>query len=393
MLRFKKKTIFYCIFLAHIVGLLIYYNSDSLRKLTYGLTIGAGFFYVVGIVLNKKLVLKKDHHYDLWKRYFQFYFILFYLVILQSFLAFFKLSTLHSRFFSEAIFLIFPLLSIIVITYFLNPNDYNKYVKVLYWGAVVAFFLEKGNNIFSLSSFNIVESLIYSRFSAESGLAFLLGLFAFYFLFKKQWLLFLSSLFFVFISGKRTVILAFLLCIIIYYSIKLLKINTGKYRVLFAILAVGVNAAIMYFIYMLVSGSFDNFIIANTGLPPNSFTKGRYNLWVIIIDKYPFSFVGSGLGSISKYLVNDLDYPLHNPLNDVLKVCIEHGVIVFVVWFFLFYYTNARTKEGLLLIIYSNILFLTTNVLIYFFYMFTFYFIQIALLPVRKHRNPQIEAT
>lgn len=380
MISLRKNQVFFLIFSVHIFGLILYYNSGSLRDIAYALPLGALFFYLVAVVLNQGLTIQRGFHTFLWRKYFIAYAFLFYVMLTQSILAYTVEGDINSRFLRETVFTIFPLLSIAVISYFLNPEKLDLYIKVLFAGVVVAFFLEKGiSNIFSLN-FDLVESLIYSRFSGESGLAFLIGLFAFYFLIRKQKLLFLLSLFFMFTSGKRTVLAAFIPCVAIYFFLKIFRIDVNRYKLPIAIVALIVNALAIYFIHLLVSGEFDEFIVTNTGLPPNSFTKGRYNLWVLITNRFGLNFLGSGLGSISEFLVGDLDYPLHNPLNDVLKVCVEHGFLVFALWFMTFYYVNARTNGGFVIAIYANVLFLTTNVLIYFFFMFCFYFIQTSFL-------------
>jgi hypothetical protein len=380
MISLRKNQVFHLIFFVHIFGLIIYYNSGSLRDIAYALPLGALFFYLVALIMNQRLTIQSGFHTFLWRKYFIGYALLFYIILTQSILAYTVEGDINSRLIREAVFLIFPFLSVIVISYFLASERLDQYIKWLFLGVIVAFFLEKGvSNIFSLN-FDLVESLIYSRFSGESGLAFLIGLFAFYFLFRKQKLFFLLSLFFMVTSGKRTVLAAFIPCVALFYFLKILRIDVNRYKLPIALAALAVNGLFIYFIHMLVSGEFDEFILTNTGLPPNSFTKGRYNLWVLINNRFGLNFLGSGLGSISDFLVGDLNYPLHNPLNDVLKVCVEHGFLVFALWFMTFYYVNSRTNAGFVIAVYSNVLFLTTNVLIYFFFMFCFYFIQISFL-------------
>lgn len=135
-------------------------------------------------------------------------------------------------------------------------------------------------------------------------------------------------------------------------------------------------------------GTYDEFIIMNTGLPPDSFTKGRRVLWDLILNKFDITLLGAGLGSISDFLINDVGYKLENPQNDILKILIDHGVIVFVIFLSIFFYINIRDSKTLVIIIYTNILFLTTNVLIYFFFMFNFYIIQTALVQHHlKHKQ------
>ncbi|MEM9831980.1 MAG: O-antigen ligase family protein [Bacteroidota bacterium] len=265
--------------------------------------------------------------------------------------------------------------------YYIDYTKTRQVVSILFAGVIVAFIAEKGvGSLLSFSSLNLAESLVSSRFQSESGLAFLIGLFTFYFLSTKKWGLFSVSLFFVLISGKRTVLAGVAVCLIIYFILAVFRINVRRHRVTLSILALLVNALLIYFIYLLVNGTFDHIIVENTGLPPNSFTKGRYNLWKIIISAYDLGYLGSGLGSISYLLVDQLNYPLHNPLNDVLKIAVEHGFFVFSLWIFTYYFLNSYHRHALVITIYSNILFLTTNVIIYFFFMFCVYFIHSALI-------------
>lgn len=377
----SRKNIFYLLLFIHIAGLIVYYNSDSLRKVVYAIPLGVTMLWLLGLAINSGFRIQKGVFTELWNRYYLYFFGLFYIVIVQSILAYVSRGTINSRLISEAIFLFSPLLSVALLIYYMDYRRTYQIVSILFGGVIVAFVAEKGvGGIINFHQTNLAESLISSSFQSESGLAFLIGLFAFYFLFTRKWTFFSISLFFVLISGKRTVLVAVALCLLIYLVLAVFRFNVKKYRIVLSVLALLANAIIIYIIYLLVAGTFDQFIIGNTGLPPNSFMKGRYNLWKAIISTYDIGYLGSGLGSISYLLVDQIDYPLHNPLNDVLKVAVEHGVIVFGLWFFIYYFVHSYKRESLIIAMYTNILFLTTNVLIYFFFMFCLYFIHSLLL-------------
>ncbi len=377
----SRKHIFYLLFLIHIFGLVIYYNSDSLRKIVYVIPLVVFVLWILGLSISGNFRIQKGIYTEIWKRYYSYFFGLFYVLLLQSILAYANRGTINSRLISESIFTFFPLLSVALLAYYMDYTKTRQIVSILFGGIIIAFIAEKGvGGILHFHQVNLAESLISSSFQSESGLAFLIGLFSFYFLFTKKWGLLSISLFFVLISGKRTVLAAVVLCLVIYLVLAVFRIDTKRYRAVLSIVALLANAFVVYLIYLLASGTFDHLIIENVGLPPNSFTKGRYNLWKIIITTYDLSYLGSGLGSISDLLVDQLNYPLHNPLNDVLKIVVEHGFIVFSLWFFIYYFVHSYKREAFVITIYTNVLFLSTNVLIYFFFMFCLYLIHSALI-------------
>jgi hypothetical protein len=375
--------------LGHVLGLIFYYNFDSLRNMVYLVPVAAGATYILSLVLGANLMVAQNHHVFFIRKYLGYYYLLAYLIITQSLFAFIFNYPFHTRFFSEILFTLFPLISITALTYYFKPEKYDKYVMLIFSGVVIAFIFQKGpGSLFDFSGFDIVKNLIYSEFTGESGLAFLIGIFFFYFLFRKKTALSIISLFLVLVSGKRAVLGATLIAIIFYFIFKKFYKTRSSPTMLIGFLGLVANGLIIYFIFIFTEGFFNDWIQAKTGLPVNSLTNGRYNLWGLLIDHFGVRYFGVGLGS-SNNLLGTLNYSLENPLNDILKLFLEQGILVFSIWIFLFYYVNSKNIKNLTVVVYSNIIFLTTNVLIYFFFMFTYYLVQLGLLVAERNRLSQ----
>ncbi|HLF35587.1 MAG TPA: O-antigen ligase family protein, partial [Cyclobacteriaceae bacterium] len=273
-----------------------------------------------------------------------------------------------------------PILSATAFAYYIDPDKYDRYMIFMFIGMILAFILQKGiSNVFNYQNLDVISTLFYSRFSAESELAYLIGLFTFYFLFKGKSKLTLLGLILTIISGKRGAIAAVVAGLIFFIMMKRFYYPIRRPRFLIGISGVLLNVGIIFLIFLFTNGEFDNWIRVNIGLPSNTFTNGRYLLWKLLIEHFHFTMLGVGTGS-SHHLLTTLNYPLENPLNDILKICLENGLIIFVIWTFIFYYINSKNIKNLTIVLYTNILFLSTNVLIYFFYMLCFYLVQMGIM-------------
>ncbi len=111
--------------------------------------------------------------------------------------------------------------------------------------------------------------------------------------------------------------------------------------------------------YNLAKGNFDDVIFEYTGLSSNAFTMGKESLYVNNFAHYQidniFHFV-FGIGSISIFM----DRQLHN---DIMKIMIENGCLIFMIFWF-FFYRNCGIRI-LPYLLYLNLLFMTDNTLIY----------------------------
>jgi predicted membrane protein len=93
--------------------------------------------------------------------------------------------------------------------------------------------------------------------------------------------------------------------------------------------------------------------------------------------------MGDGIGFVTK-TISDIVGMNYNFHSDILKNFLEFGPVVFCLWVYFLYKINARNLKTLLYVIYTNVLFITDNVFIYFDVFFLFYFfITITLIEER----------
>lgn len=222
----------------------------------------------------------------------------------------------------------------------------------------------------SSTNFNFdlsIESLLKSNTSSleTNQHPFVFGIMALFFLFKKDYLFFFLNLIFVIISFKRIVILGLLFAIPIVFiernNIKLLSDNRWIFLVL--------NIFYIYIIISFTSGVFNEPIQQLTGISIGEFTQGRNNILVELVDQFKeMNFFEKlfGMGQGYSYDLS-ISETKHAPHNDVLSILIDHGVVIFILFFYYIY-----QEKNIFPVIYTNILFLTDNTLIYTVYIFIF---------------------
>jgi len=210
---------------------------------------------------------------------------------------------------------------------------------------------------------------------------FVFGILTLFFLFKRDKLFFLLNLLFVLLSFKRIVFLAVII------SIPFVLLERKNIRVLKNIrwVFMVINILFIRLLYLFSNGYFDDMIISITGISPGYFSMGRNTIYSLIFDYYDkfnfFQFLfGKGQGDLySKSLI----FIGEAPHNDLLVLLLDHGVIIFIVFFFLIY----QKKNLIFNIIYLNVLFLTDNVLVYAFFLFPFFLINTEINTIRKNLN------
>ena len=250
-------------------------------------------------------------------------------------------------------------------------NEHIKFPvkKALYLSITMTF-------LFFISSTNInanflsLQSLIVPPDDIPASLSYIFGFITIIFLLEKKYKLALLAFIFIIIVPKRLVILSTLLIIFLNFIPTFLS----KY-VLNKKLLILINITFLIFTIYLTIGVYDDFIITNTGLQPGHLTSGRTSFYSYVMNTSNIFensnwITGIGEGSVVNILKGNFrgTYLLHN---DILKILIEHGVIVLVFFSFMLY-RKGNYNQKMISLFYNFLLFFD-NTLIYPF-AFVFYF-------------------
>ena len=211
-----------------------------------------------------------------------------------------------------------------------------------------------------------LESLINSTTSSleTNQHPFVFGILTLYFLHKKDHKWFLINLLMVLISLKRIVLLGTLVTIPFIYLEQNKQLIFHKARWIFPM----VNLMLIYFILALPSGLYNNLIQEYTSVSPGYLTMGRNALYGEILEAIRYLDIYNilfGMGQGYAYSIT-YNYFFTSPHCDLLVLLIDHGILFYILFFGLLY----RNKY-LFPVIYTNIIWLTDNTLIYTFYLFT----------------------
>ena len=286
---------------------------------------------------------------------------------------------LYFRTFANIYFIIAPLISIIFIARGIDINQDNKNIiktiKFSFWVIVLSYLIEllASGAIASLKLFtstNFWSNAIFTSAAlTESGVAFVLGLFAILFLMIGDYKYYMISILFSIFSFKRIVLIGVLFCSIAYFiynkdisHLKIMKFNEKTKYILLPILFILINLLTIYMFFNLIDGSYDPMIKDITGQSVNSFTQGRlflYNSVFTEIDKISLTGIGIGQIDIITYDIMGKSQNLHS---DIIKNYLEFGIMLFIVWLFVIYYIIKDNIKILIFTIYTNILFLTDNI-------------------------------
>jgi hypothetical protein len=269
---------------------------------------------------------------------------------LYSFLS----SKLNYYFLKEFLLIFLP----IVIGFFIAEIAINfklDLLAIFFYGTIFSYIFE--------SVFNNIS------FIHESVLSFVFGFLCLYSFSKKKNFYFLFSLLFIVFSNKRITLLSVIITFIIVFcfnnNIKYKKIT--KVDFIFIILFV----LIITYIIGIYSGLLEKLMNA-AGIN----AQGRFGFYNNL-DNYFFNspFIGNGFGFVEQQqniiFKGGTIWLLHS---DILKLNIEIGITGLISWYLLFWvfikqYKNSKFTTSLLIyIIYSTILFLTDNTLIYITY-------------------------
>jgi len=246
------------------------------------------------------------------------------------------------------------------IAMFLFKNDFKfDMTKLSYFSAFLFVVFYGFGGFFDFSK----EAFYGSRTSSvEGGLSFIFGFLAIYFWENKNKQHFILNFLLLLLSLKRIVLIGVIVVILLTIIPKRFsKFVTNR------VFLIGFNIVFVYVIQLFVNGYFDGFIREFSGLSAGHFTSGRNTLFALVLNEQVFSgfknyLFGIGQGGTTNVLADFFGhiFLLHN---DIVKILVEHGYIIFISFLFLLYKTN--NEKILRASIFLNILYLTDNALIY----------------------------
>jgi hypothetical protein len=138
------------------------------------------------------------------------------------------------------------------------------------------------------------------------------------------------------------------------------------------LLAIAANALVLVLQYNLSAGNLDEIISRYTGMSANWLTMGRETLYATIFSRFEISWSGNGLGVITSYL-EATGNGAQNAHSEVIKYAIEVGPLLSAAWVWALYRLARGSAAAVLLVLFTNIIFISDNVSIYFGYMFALY--------------------
>lgn len=220
----------------------------------------------------------------------------------------------------------------------------------------------------------------------ESTFAFIFGLFAIYYAYRKRWGMFLFAGIFMYLSDKRIVILGVLIALLVILVMNIFRNN----KKLAAAIWAGVTALVYLYLYMIYSGFMEKFCWG-----ANINTNGRVEIYSRMANEFDFSlgYLGNGIGIVEHLLKCWNISEFANLHNDLLKLYIELGflgLLIYMVSYWVVFqlidrwFDSSKMSFFLGISVYSMLLFTTDNVSIYIMYLFTLYCICFTVLSADK---------
>lgn len=226
-------------------------------------------------------------------------------------------------------------------------------------------------------------------FHWESIYAFVFGIFAIYYAYRKKWIISFVAVMFTFFAEKRIALLSLLIALILMAIVWVFQEN--KKIVLFFW---GLIIAMVYlYIYLIYSGTmYDICWGANIN------TNGRVEMYEKMANEFRFSigYSGRGLGIVENLLGHWNISSYSNLHNDLLKFYIELGfvglLILLISFGVMFYLSNTWFGKSAMcylfgIAVYTMVLFATDNVSIYLIYLIPFYSTVFAVFSQERKLN------
>lgn len=274
----------------------------------------------------------------------------------------------------EAYFVMAPLITSYVMLPSLRIERIPAYVDWLFFGTTGAYVLECGWSIIGAFSHGegIWVRLLMSSSAAESSACFAFGMITLYYLFTGRRTRALWAAGLMIASFKRSAIAGSVVCGLLWGVIRITRSDVQRYWRLIAVLAFATNALILVLLYNLSTGNLDEIISRHTGMSANWFTMGRETLYATIFSRFEISWSGNGLGAITSYL-EAIGSGAQNAHSEVIKYAIEVGPLLSAAWIWALYRLARGSAAAVLLVVFTNMIFISDNVSIYFGYMFALY--------------------
>ncbi|MDO5509088.1 MAG: hypothetical protein Q4F57_00190 [Weeksellaceae bacterium] len=279
------------------------------------------------------------------------------------------------RMFMEILLILIPISAAIGFSE-MDEKSNMKLLKYLFYIYATAFFIVFWQEFINLGSLfkNLPRAILYSQFKTESWMGFVFAIFSLFFFLTKQRIHLIVALVLMFFAFKRvTWAASFASISAFFFLFQLLKFRFRPMQ--FKLLFAGVLVVFISLFFGFISGEFTTFIQTQTGISINHFTQGRFFLYNRALHYFSENYnlwFGSYLGATYDFL--EPRYPnvdfLHS---DLLKLILEIGIILFIIWFISFININMTNKYTFALLIFVFVLFFTDNTLIYFDLMFLFY--------------------
>ncbi|MBC7162762.1 MAG: hypothetical protein H5U26_11740 [Immundisolibacter sp.] len=208
-----------------------------------------------------------------------------------------------------------------------------------------------------------------SKSTFESGFSYVFGLLAVWAAYTRRWRSFALAFMFALLTLKRIVILGIFLCFVLqFFPRPMVRSILQPLPMLLA------NALFIVLILSYGSGSLNFLIHELTGQSADQFGMGRQGLYghvVVDIFRDPgrFLLMGMGPGQVYDALEGGMAWVGKGNLHaDTLKIFYEYGGVVLTMFVWALY--SSRRLGVLLVALYTNVLLLTDNTLIYPFYIF-----------------------
>jgi hypothetical protein len=210
---------------------------------------------------------------------------------------------------------------------------------------------------------------LQSTSSFESNFSFLFGLVAVWAAYTRRWTAVVVALLCALVTLKRIALLGAVICIAVQFLPAVLRRALLKPLPMLAF-----NGLFLVLILLYGSGELDYLITSLTSQSPNELGMGRQTLHRYIVldvlkDPWRFALIGAGPGEAYDAMKASVTWAGKANLHaDTLKILYEYGAVTLIAFIWALY--SSRHPAVLMVALYTNVLLLTDNTLIYPFYIY-----------------------